>query len=524
MTISLLLTLAAAPVQDTAPPRLVVLVSIDQLIPAQLERLEPSLDRGLGRLWREGLVFSEARLGYAVTETGPGHATFATGCLPRTHGVTGNTFFDRGTRASRYCVGDDTRSPVPATAAGGQISAAPLRVATLGDRLRAHDPRAKVFSVAGKDRAAVCMGGRHAAPALWWDRSNGGFASSTAYGDVLPEFVVTWNTTWAEAAAGWTWAWSDARKPEELGAAPDERAGEAPFHGQGVTLPYELAAEGSALPGQVFGTPLCDRFTCEVATLAVDALGLGADDAPDLLALGLSGCDVLGHGFGPYSHEVTDLLLRTDDALGVLFAHLDARVGEGRWLAALSADHGVLPLPEFVEGGRRVTTEERSAAQHTIREALEAELGDAAPRLRSFGTSFNLEGAVPDPRAARALAAEVAATAEWVAAAYTYDQLSGAAPAPAGDPYWASYLAGFDAERCPDVVVRLSPATITRARGTTHGSPYEYDQRVPLILLGPAFPAEHRGTPVTSADAVPSLLKALGLAARGLDGRDVVGG
>lgn len=524
MTLSLLLTLAVIPIQDPEPPRLVVLVSIDQLIPEQLARLEPELDGGLGRLWRGGLVLTEARLGYAVTETGPGHASFATGCLPRTHGVTGNTFFDRGLRASRYCVGDDGQGPVPETASGGKISAEPMRAATLGDHLRAHDPRARVVSVAGKDRAAACMGGRQAAPALWWDRTVGGFASSTAYGDALPEFVTAWNDTWEQAASGWTWTWSGERRAEELGAAPDEREGESPFHGQGVALPYELAEEGSALPGQVFATPLGDRFVCEVATRAVDALELGADGAVDLLAVGLSGCDVVGHGFGPYSHEVTDLLLRTDEALGALFDHLDARVGEGRWLAALSADHGVLPLPEFLEGGRRVTSEESGQVQRRIRAALEAELGEGAPRLRTFGSSFNLEGEVPDPRAARALVARTAAAADWVAAAYTYDQLSGSVPGPEGDPHWSSYLAGFDAERCPDVVVRLAARTLTRSKGTTHGSPYDYDQRVPLILFGPPFPAERRDTPALSADAVPTLLEALDLGVRGLDGRDLLGG
>lgn len=509
-------------------PRLVVLISIDQLVPGQLERLEPGLGGGLARLWREGLVMDQARLPYSATETGPGHATLATGCVPSSHGVTGNTFFDRGSRSWGYCVGDESQVPVPEEASGGKVSPANLRVPTLGDYLCSNDPRARVFSVAGKDRSAVCMGGRHAEPALWWDRKHGGFSSSSSYCEVLPAFVAEWNTTWVEQAGGWSWGWSSELSPEDLGAAADERAGEAPFQGQDTVLPHQLDGEGKSLPGQVFQTPLVDSFVLQVASRAVEELELGADDAVDLLAIGLSGCDVVGHGFGPLSHEVTDLLLRVDLGLGTLFEQLDERVGKGRWIAALSADHGVLPLPEHFEGGRRITRDETGELDRIISEALAERWPDDSPRAKAYGSSYTLlaEGSF-DPSEARQIVARAAAKADWVAAAYTYDQLAGAAAPPEPvDPYWTSFQASFDAERCADVVLRLVPGAIRSSvilsnLGTTHGSTYDYDQRIPLLFLGPGFPAEHRSTASSSADVVPTLLGRLGLAAPGLEGRDL---
>lgn len=516
----LLPLLLAVPFQEPRP-RLVVLLSIDQLMPGQLERLDPGLSGGLARLWREGLVMDRARLSYSTTETGPGHATLATGCAPSSHGVTANTFYDRGTSSWRYCVEDEAQVPVPSGASGGKVSAANLRIPTLGDYLHSYDPRARVFSIAGKDRSAVCMGGQRAEPALWWDRKHGGFSSSSSYCEALPAFVVEWNTTWAQRAAGWTWSWSSEHSPEELGAAVDEREGERPFPGQDRSLPHLLDGEGASLPGQVFQTPLIDSFVLEVAGRAVEELELGADDAVDLLAIGLSGCDVVGHGCGPLSHEVTDLLLRVDLGLGVLFEQLDERVGKGRWIVALSADHGVLPLPEHTEGGRRVTREETGELDRLISEALAERWPEDPPRAKAYGSGYTLpsEGTF-DPAEARAIVARVANQADWVAAAYTYDQLAGAA-APPADPYWPSFEASFDAERCPDVLLRLVPGAIRFALGTTHGSTYEYDQRIPLVFLGPGFPAEHRSTPSTSADVVPTVLGQLGLAAPGLEGRDL---
>lgn len=525
MMLPLLLALAVASPADDAP-RLLVLISVDQLVPEQFDRLAPALDGGLGRMWRVGWVADEALLPYAATETGPGHATLATGCLPCTHGVTGNGFFDRGARAGRYCVGDEEAGPVPAEARGGRISAANLRVPTLGDRLHALDPRARVFSVAGKDRSAVCLGGRHAAPALWWDRGRGGFMTSTAYADSLPEHVEAWNDTWEEQAAGWTWSWSHDGTPSELGADDDERAGEVPFHGQGTAMPHELPAEGAALPGMVFQTPLIDLFTLQVAGRAVEALDLGGDEATDLLAIGLSGCDVAGHAFGPYSCEITDLLLRVDDALGELFDTLDRTVGEDAWIAALTADHGVLPLPERRaargEPGRRIGRAELGALGAAVAEALAARWPEDTPRVEAFSTGFVVADAgAHDPAEVRAVAAGAAVGFEWVEAAYTYDQLAGPAR-PGEDPFLAAYRASFDPERAPDVELRLTAGTLQVGLGTSHGSPYPYDQRVPLIFLGPGFPTGSLPGAVGPADVVPTLLGRLGLAPRGLDGRDLL--
>ena len=56
--------------------------------------------------------------------------------------------------------------------------------------------------------------------------------------------------------------------------------------------------------------------------------------------------DLVGHAFGPRSQEIQDMYAHLDQTIGTLFDRLDAMVGKDRWVAGLTADHGVTPIPE----------------------------------------------------------------------------------------------------------------------------------------------------------------------------------
>jgi hypothetical protein len=511
-----------------APPRLVVMIAIDQLIPEQLQRLDARLTGGLRRFLDEGAVFWRATIDYAATETGPGHATFATGRWPRAHGIVGNTYFDRAALKTLYCIADPAAHPL--TEAGSDATKESVSQVTLlgeafGDLLERAHPGSKALTFAGKDRAAVLMGGRAPDAALWWQAGVGGFGSSSAYGAELPEFAAVWNAAWRERARGWEWR-NEAGESAGLGTARDEREGEAKRGGR--TLPRLLPTEDEPLAAAVLYSPLLDYFTLELATLALDTEGLGRDDVPDFLGLSLSGCDILGHSYGPDSVEVTDLLLRVDRDLGRLFRTLDETVGEGRWLACLSSDHGVLDLPEELQtglvGARRVQGGEVAALKRSVEEAL-AELADGAQSLglqmSELGFAFD-EGAVRaaglEPAELRRVIAEVCAATAWIADAYTLEELLGREP---GDPWLELYRRSSHPDRTADVVLRPDPWLLFDfPEGTSHGSPYPYDRRVPLAFLGASVKPQQRFDRASPTDAVPTLLALLGLdLPEGLDGR-----
>lgn len=534
---------ASAPVPAPAPPRLMVLVAVDQMIPEQLERLGPYMDGGLGRLWREGRVHLEAALPYARTETGAGHATLGTGCLPRTHGVVGNSFWDRAEGRERYCVEDNAAGLV--TDGGvepneGRRSPGTLLVPTLGMHLQALDPAARVVSVSAKDRAAIGMCGAAEGLALWWDKNRGGFVTSTTYADELPAAVAAWNAGWEARARGFVWDDTSPVErvggdPSAWGTAPDDRPGERPFGGQGVTMPYTLPAEASAktLANLCYATPLCDDFVAELAAQLAVSMGLGADGVTDLLAVSFSGCDVVGHANGPYSREVTDLLFRLDRSLGALLDELDERVGEGRWVLALTADHGVLPLPERLESqgfaARRISGKDNQAMRGALLERVNARLG-VKVRLHNAPGGLRLdlarlaEAGVDAAEARRVVAEELRALRPrfpWVDDAYSLEELGELGPDQLGvrGLLWAS----FHPARTADVVVIDAPhALIGMEKGTSHGTPHRYDRRIPLLFYGAPFPAGRVGGAAGSHDVVPTLLGAAGLAVEAtFDGRDL---
>ena len=349
----------AAPPQDEERVRLIVLVSVDQMIPEQLERLDPWLSGGLRR-FADGQVFRRAAHGHGGTATGPGHATLGTGLHPNHHGIVGNSWLLAGTSESVYCVQDNEAQLVTVGGVVGGAAGSPRNLLAdgLADHVRRVHPGSKSVGISGKDRAAILSLGRSADAALWWDRSGRGFVSSTFFGEELPEWAQEWNRSWTDELGNFVWEDLLPEDIDEAGTAPDDRAGEV--SALGPTFPHAapplsdppLQPELALLSRWVYGTPLVDRFVVELALRAVEGMDLGGDEEVDYLFVGLSACDTVGHSFGPYSREVTDLLLRADAQLGRLFDHLDERLGEDGWVAALSSDHGVLEFPEALQKPR----------------------------------------------------------------------------------------------------------------------------------------------------------------------------
>ncbi|MEW6073747.1 MAG: alkaline phosphatase family protein [Planctomycetota bacterium] len=526
------------------PARLLVLVVVDQLIPAELERLEPWLTGGLHRFAAEGEVWRAGAHGHGVTETGPGHATLGTGVHPRRHGIVANEWPNAETRGTTYCAADASVRILTSAGPGEGGGRSPAHLAAPGfaDHLKALVPAARCVGVSGKDRAAIFATGRSADWALWWDPQGSGFASSTHYGGELPRWVREWNAAWSErlareGATGLRW---ESELPADIaraGTTPDADEGESGLRGR-TEFPYEpppLSAPPttreieSLAAGYVFFTPFVDAFTVEMAERAVAEMELGADADPDFLLVSLSACDSAGHLFGPGSAEVTDLLLRADRALGELFRLLDERIGAGRWAAALSADHGVLELPErlLARGipARRTAGTAHGLALRAMRESLAARFGadfyvSGLAGVRLATEQAEAAGIAPaDLRRAAADAYAASAGAE-VARVFTLDELLAAPAELAADPLLVLMSRSAFAGRSPDIAAVPPWGVLALARGTSHGTPWEYDRRVPIAFLGRGTTKGERFEPCFTVDVLPTLFHRAGLPVPdGLDGR-----
>ncbi|MGD8328954.1 MAG: alkaline phosphatase family protein [Acidobacteriota bacterium] len=499
---------------------LLLVISVDQMREDYLERFDAQFTGGFRRLLDQGAVFTEARQGQAITATAPGHAAILSGLYPRDHGIIDNTWYDhelgRRERASSDPAYRFIGLDEPDDGPGG----APTQFlgSSLVGWLKQHDPRSQAVSISRKDRTAVLLA-PEAEHVYWW-HATGRFISSTYYREQLPAWVRQFNDAdWLSAYAGGSWELS---RPQEAyaGARPDDYEGERGPRGFGNVFPHPLPEDRRALASRIQSTPFMDQATLELGRLAVTTLDLGGDEVPDVLALGLSSTDAIGHNFGPYSREIADQMLRLDGLLGDFFDFIDETVGLDRTLIVLTSDHGVVRLPEY---SRELGEDAERLRMGEVTAGIDALIapdfgGEDWFASYSYGwLQLDREQAIKagaDPQELIVAARDYVASLPYVAAVFTRDELM--SDAWLDSPYVQSARHSFYADRSGDLYVVHQPLDLWEVgSAANHQSPHDYDQHVPLILMHPAVAAGARGEPVMLVDLAPTLATLLGVDAPG---------
>lgn len=511
---------AEAPPPPPETPRLVVLVVVDQARYDYLERLRPLFTGGLARLLDAGVSFTEAHHAHAVTNTAPGHATLVTGRHPAAHGIVSNYWWDHRRGDWVYSVFDPERR---------RVSPLNLRCDSLGEWIVRRYPRARVFAVGGKDRSAVLLGGRGAEGAFWFDDESGDMVTSRHYYRRPPAWLAELNRRGgADDYLGRPWEALPVAA-EAAAAAGFEAADGGDFQ---RGFPHPLGGldpvPEESFWGAVYRSPYLDELVARLAETLIAAEGLGDDEQPDLLGLAFSSLDTVGHGYGPDSPEVLDVLLRLDRLLGRLFDRLDDRIGGDRVLVALSSDHGVAPLPEMQQRrglpGRRAAAADVACLQRAGLE-LERRFGSAD----WLGDGLVIDGAALaragiDREQAEVAAAELIAACPLVERVWRRSRLL-AGEEDADDPRAAAFRRSVHPQRGPDLLLELPAYVVPQLDGRTgHGSPQRYDTHVPLLIAGPGVVAGRVDEPVWTVDLAPTLAELLAVPVPAdVDGRSLAG-
>jgi len=548
---ALALACAGSPSSEDAPPAeaateapaeppeigLVLILVVDQLRP---DRISAELPGGLGRLVREGRSFTRGALEHARTETCPGHASILMGRHPGPAGVPGNQFIDRESLELVYCVMDASPEAGILGREGDwdpQSGRSPsrMRAGTLGDWMKAHAPATRVFTVSGKDRSAIALGGKKADVAWWLDRGgSGGFTTSHYYRSELPDWLSSWTAEklLADVPAQWSHPTGDPGN----GARRDDYPAESEVFSRVSPHPVNVGGDlpQSMMPFMV--SPHLDARTLDFTRQLVEEEGLGTGPATDLLAIGLSGTDYIGHFYGPWSQESRDSLLKLDADVGAFLGFLDQRVGQGRVLIVLTSDHGVLPLPEWVIEAKTGDGNCPATGGRIMPELLESGL------TSQLHAVFGRRGEEPvrwfvrdgynfvfDPAAAASRGASVekviAQARGYLEALRTVERVWDAEDIGSGrgpEPLATLYRNSLDMSNPPDLVIQpvrgclLSPYP----HGTSHGSPYAYDRAVPIVFSGPGITPGASDERAATVDVAPTLAERLGVPApQGLAGR-----
>jgi len=478
-----------------ARPKLVVIVVIDQFRGDYLERYRDQWGEGGFRLLLDhGANFSDCNYDYANTRTAPGHATLLTGTYSNGHGIMANEWWDPEKKRRVSSVEDEATKLVGISSPGPGASPHNLLADTLGDELKlATQGKSRVFGVALKDRAAILPAGFAGDGAYWIDQKTGTWITSTYYRPGLPKWAQDFNdSNRVEKYLNQDWKDSDGKVLRSTKPV-DGRAGSF----------YEL----------VGATPFANDYEFEFAKELITYEKLGNGPAADLLVVSLSANDILGHKVGPDSPEMQAMALAMDRQLANFFEFLGHQMGLANVWIALSADHGVAPVPAVAAKLRLPAASISVDKMRTqVNSALSSRFARTAEYVREI--DYPLAWLNSDSFAAAKVKEEDGerAVGEALKQAgmrgyYTRSQLErGDAPnTETGLKYLHSYspLGGWYVMGVP------VPYAVGVSSGTDHASPYTYDTHVPLAFYGLPFqPGTYRShaEPVDLAATLASLL------------------
>jgi hypothetical protein len=530
----LALSLAAA-AAEPAPPKLAIVIVVDQMRADYLVRFRPYfVEGGFKRLLEGGTDFQNAYYRHAITLTAPGHAQILSGTFAREHSIIANEWLDRDTWEMINSV-EDRDSPLvgispgelppPAALAPEKTGRSPknFHATTVGDELKKlHGAKSKIIAISNKDRAAILLGGQRA-DGVYWDEL-GRYVTSRYYRTALPAWVTAFNAEkHAEAAFGKTWDRLLDPAIYDKVQGPDDVVGESATLGYTRTFPKRVDGGQATISPKFYDAYDNSPFSTETfgafAQRALVEEKLGHHEATDLFAISFSQIDVTGHSYGPDSHEVMDSMLRLDRVLAALLDRIDKEVGLAHCVVVLTADHGVSPMPELAPGhpAGRVKGAYLDAVGARALDAAYGALPADETWLVRDNIAYHLR---PAALAAKKISAHDAAIVlkkaflalPVVAEAYTRDELL-AAP-PEGDSVLAMTRRSYNADRGRDLLLVLKPYHfLARATGSTHGSPNDYDTHVPMLWFGAGVPQSVRAERVGIDDIAPTLSALLGIPA-----------
>ncbi len=494
-------------------PKLVVSIIVDQMRADYISRYWDKLgNEGLKKLVIEGRSYNNAHFNYIPTYTGPGHACISTGTTPSINGIIGNNWFERNSTKSVYCVADAQAKKVGANANATSHSPHRLVASTLGDELMlASNGKSKNIALSIKDRSAIFSAGHYASGVYWLDDTTGNFITSTYYAQKLPDWIEQFNKQkLADKYLNETWNTLYPISEYSKWCTDDN----VPFEGKlkgthAPVFPYVLSQIRKHYNYKLIGlVPAGNTITFDLAKAAIKAEQLGKDTNTDLLSISFSTPDIIGHQFGIRSIEVADMYFRFDKEMADFIQFLDAEIGKGNYLLTLTADHGAADNPDFLLSKKIPAGLFNFNIKDSLNTFLKKEFGDefvtAWMNMQVYLDCEKIENKNLN------FYAVVNASKKWllqhpfVAYAYSQEELLNGN----GDLIKQLLRNGIYPKHSGDIAVVIEPGWLEmewQTTGTTHGTGFTYDTRVPLIWYGWKVKPGIDNRRVHVADIAPTL-------------------
>ena len=478
---------------NVMPPKLVVLIAVDQMRDAYFDDYRDHFSGGLKRLQEAGFRFENSWVDHAPSNSLPGHASLATGAYPSRHGVIDNSWIEwrEGDPVVVGALRDQNYTLIGAPEATGR-SPRSIEVDGLADWVLAAHPDAKAVSIGTGTVSTGANGGQTSQHVYWYNGSVSRYVTSTYYRASLPEWVTTYNQQLEGKLSNYSSWEPDERSYPFLNTLTDAREFEA--DGVNIVFPHNKPDSPDDFGEWAHGTPFADATAIELAQIAIEAEGLGKDEVTDYLGVVLSSLDDVGHVYGPNSAEQYDALIRLDRILGELFELLDQSVGPEHYLVALSADHGVADAPEVSGKNRYAIDEVRTLVASAQEAADSARLSGDNPRAAAAAVYLD------SPFVERLIYPEnMAAPKDEIEQLYANSFRPGRT---SRHPFY-----GSDGVNAADhgFIIVTPEGDFPNWAAAIHGTAYDYDRQVPIFFYGAGITSGCSQAMARTIDVAPTL-------------------
>jgi predicted AlkP superfamily pyrophosphatase or phosphodiesterase len=506
--------------ETNSRPKLVVGIVVDQMRYDYLTRFESKFgEGGFIRLINEGFNCKNNHFNYVPTYTGPGHASVYTGTTPKYHGIISNNWYDKEIKSSVYCAQDDEVSSVGTESSAGKMSPQRMLTTSFADENRLFTQmRGKTIGIALKDRGAILPAGHTANTAYWFHgKDEGVWITSSYYRKDLPKWVSDFNSS--DAVESYLKVWNTSLPVDTyIESGEDQNDFERGFKGKSTaTFPYDLAALSSQNGGFdiLKTTPYGNSITMDFALAALKGEALGQDDDTDVLAISFSSTDYVGHNFGVNSKEVEDTYIKLDEDLERLFNTLDSYVGKGEYTVFLTADHGAVNVPAYLQSvkipaGYLDNNSRKALFQKFLMDAYgTTELVENVSNNQIFLNKVKLKELDLNIHDVEQALVDEQISYPNIAKVYTATTMNSTNFTTGIEVLLQN---GYNQKRSGDVIVVDDIAHISYSiKGSTHGSGLNYDTHVPLLFFGAGIRQGETFDKTVIPDIAPTISALLGI-------------
>ena len=525
----LLILLGCSASSENKKPKLVVAIVIDQMRYDFLENLSHRYsDNGFNRLVNDGFNCKNNFYNYVPTVTGPGHSSISTGSTPKTHGIVGNNWYDRERKHSIYCTDDSNYNNVGGDDYSGNKSPNNLLVETFADINKMSNNKSKTISIAIKDRGSILMGGKTADAAYWYyGKERAQWITSTFYMNQIPDWVKEFNKE--DNLEKYLEDWNTLKdistyENHEI----DNNSFEKLFKGKdNSAFPYDIKSlmKHNDCFDMIKETPYGNTMTTDFAIEAIVNENLGKRGVTDVITVGYSSTDYIGHSFGVASVETQDTYIRLDLEIQKLLSFLDKEIGKNEYTLFLTGDHGVLEIPAYLSStGVNAQAVSENDLTNKVVKKLNDVLGIEVKKLIANVDNSQIylndevisEMNLNKSKVVNELV-KILESFDFISKAYTADFILGSSEL---IEYEKLIQNGYHKERSGDIALILKENVIFyNGKGTTHGSGYNYDTHVPLIFYGYGIKKGETLNHTEIPDIAPTISKLLGLEMKNSTGK-----